>query len=94
MEFVKILDDVNTLRKLSSTCLKAFAGISLEELLSALVSSVSPEDKFGPAGYDSDTTERGKKQRFVQGKKTFGYRIDFWNKKDAPAPTQDVFIED
>jgi len=64
------------------------------EHASTAVTSVSPEDKYGPAGYDPPGTEAANARRCVRGGDALNYRIDFWNKEDAPAPTQDVYIED
>ncbi|RMD94996.1 MAG: hypothetical protein D6813_01145, partial [Calditrichaeota bacterium] len=58
------------------------------------VGSTTPEDKYGPTGYDPASTTITKLQRFVQKNKQFFYRIDFWNKEDATAPAQEVFILD
>jgi parallel beta-helix repeat protein len=56
--------------------------------------SLSPEDKYGPIGYDPEDAQPDQRSRFVKGDQSFDYRIDFWNREDAPVPTQDVFIED
>jgi len=66
----------------------------LVKVLCQAVSSVSPEDKYGPTGYDPAGTEAAGLRRCVRGGDALDYRIDFWNKEDAPAPTQDVYIED
>jgi len=55
---------------------------------------VSPEDKWGPAGYDAPETPAGSERRYVTPGGTFGYRIEMWNKPEAPAPTQDATIYD
>ena len=60
----------------------------------AIVTSISPEDKFGPAGYDAPGTPTGSEQRFLVPGETFAYRIEMWNKPDAPVPTQDATIYD
>ncbi|MBK4731032.1 hypothetical protein JJD41_14350 [Oxynema sp. CENA135] len=56
--------------------------------------SKTPEDKFGPLGYDNPDTPTEEKQRFILPDQTFNYRIDFWNKPDAEVPTQDAVIVD
>jgi RHS repeat-associated protein len=56
--------------------------------------SSTPEDKFGPAGYDPSATPVGSEQRFVAGGEALDYRIEFWNKPDAPVPTQYAYVED
>jgi RHS repeat-associated protein len=56
--------------------------------------SKTPEDKFGPIGYDNPDSPTEDKQRFILPDQTFNYRIDFWNKPDAEVPTQDAVIVD
>jgi hypothetical protein len=56
--------------------------------------SLTPEDKFGPGGYDAPGTSQGSEVRFIQAGKSLDYRIDFWNKPDAVVPTQDAIIID
>ncbi|MDA1054741.1 MAG: carboxypeptidase regulatory-like domain-containing protein [Planctomycetota bacterium] len=56
--------------------------------------SRTPEDKFGPAGYDAVGTLVGSEQRFILPGQPFDYRVDFWNKPDAEVPTQDAIIID
>jgi hypothetical protein len=58
------------------------------------VSSVSPEDKYGPSGYDTSGTATNQLKHWITADRTIDYRIDFWNKEDAPAATVDVFIND
>ena len=50
------------------------------------VDSVSPEDKYGPAGYGAE--------HWIAADGQIHYRTDFWNKEDAPANTQEVIIKD
>ena len=54
----------------------------------------SPEDKYGPIGFDHPDTLLQESKRFVSADEPFRYTIDFWNKEDATAPAQDVFITD
>ena len=56
--------------------------------------SHTPEDKFGPLGYDPENVTAGSEQRFIKSTETLDYRIDFWNKPDAVVPTQDAVIID
>ena len=56
--------------------------------------SQTPEDKFGPLGYDNPDTPVGEEKRFVLPNQPFDYRVDFWNKPDAKVPTQDAVIVD
>jgi len=56
--------------------------------------SCTPEDKFGPCGYDTPDTPAGSEVRYVPAGQTMDYRIEFWNKEDAPVPTQDAIIKD
>lgn len=53
--------------------------------------SHTPEDKFGPAGYDPVGSAR---KGYITEDQEFTYRIEFWNKEDALVPTQDAVIED
>jgi len=59
-----------------------------------IVTSYTPEDKFGPAGYDPPGTPEGSEVRYVPAEQTMSYRVEFWNKPDAPVPTQDAVIKD
>jgi RHS repeat-associated protein len=59
-----------------------------------LVTSRTPEDKFGPAGWDPPGTPEGSELRYVPAGQELNYRIEFWNKPDAPVPTQDAVIKD
>ena len=59
-----------------------------------LIDSLSPEDKFGPSGYDPPGTSTSGLQRWIPGDRAMDYRIDFWNKEDAQAATVDVIISD
>jgi RHS repeat-associated protein len=64
------------------------------EQTSSIRTSHTPEDKFGPTGYDPPGTPEGSEVRYVAAGQTFHYRVEFWNKEDAPVPTQDAIIED
>ena len=59
-----------------------------------LVNSTTPEDKYGPSGYDPPDTPITELQRFISSTREFSYRIDFWNADTATAPAQEVFIVD
>jgi hypothetical protein len=59
-----------------------------------IVSSLTPEDKYGPTGFDSAGTPIANLCRFIPANQQFHYRIDFWNKEDATAPAQEVFVVD
>ncbi|GAG99042.1 unnamed protein product, partial [marine sediment metagenome] len=50
------------------------------------VYSLTPEDKYGPTGYDLPGTPLEERRRFVPANKEFYYKVDFWNKEDATAP--------
>jgi len=58
--------------------------------------SGTPEDKFGPAGYDAPDVEPGNEMRFISATpgELLSYRIDFWNDPDALVATQDALIVD
>ena len=58
------------------------------------VASQSPEDKYGPVGFDPYGSPPESLCRFVPSGELFPYRVDFWNKESATAPAQDVFIKD
>ena len=59
-----------------------------------MIDSLSPEDKYGPSGYDPPGTSTTNLQRWIPADRAMDYRIDFWNKEDAPAATVDVIITD
>ncbi|MCJ7510364.1 MAG: integrase core domain-containing protein [Dehalococcoidia bacterium] len=59
-----------------------------------IATSLTPEDKFGPAGYDAPDTPVGSAVRYVPAGEAFDYRIEIWNKPDAPVPTQDAVVRD
>ncbi len=63
-----------------------------EEIIKRMFSR-TPEDKFGPEGYIT-TEDTGENIRWVNTNQIFTYRVDFWNKPDAPVPTQDAVIID
>lgn len=77
-----------------SACDRAFGIWDPVRLLIRVISSISPEDKYGPSGYDAPGTPAGELQRWIPADRTLDYRIDFWNKEDAPAATVDVVITD
>ena len=56
--------------------------------------SYTPEDKFGPAGYDAPGTAKGSEMRYIPAEETLDYRVEFWNKPEAEVPTQDAIIID
>ena len=62
--------------------------------LSRLYTSRTPEDKFGPAGYDASGVQGSAGVRYVGSGHDFSYQIEFWNKADAEVATQDAVIMD
>ena len=79
-------------------CLGVSAGLTLLKwILDAdftnLFTSVTPEDKYGPSGYRV-TLDSGQETHFIPAAQAMSYRVEFWNKEDAPVPTQDAVIED
>jgi len=56
--------------------------------------SWTPEDKFGPVGFDAIGTPASQLRQYVIADDTFEYRIDFWNDPTAEVPTQDALIID
>lgn len=59
-----------------------------------IYTSLTPEDKWGPAGYDAPETPANSLKRYVVGDQAFNYRVEIWNKPDAVVPTQDATIYD
>jgi Tol biopolymer transport system component len=59
-----------------------------------VIFSISPEDKYGPSGWDASGTPSDELQRWIPADRPIEYRIDFWNKEDASAATQDVIVTD
>ncbi|MGM0667563.1 MAG: T9SS type A sorting domain-containing protein [Bacteroidota bacterium] len=53
------------------------------------VNSTTPEDKYGPVGYGTETGIG-----YIDSLRMFEYRIDYWNKEDATAPAAIVYIRD
>lgn len=82
-----------TYQNLKEDC--APSNINSFELALYGIGSVTPEDKYGPAGFDqgSDLAIENKK-RFIPEGQLFEYKIDYWNKEDATAPAAEVFIRD
>ncbi|RLG43214.1 MAG: hypothetical protein DRN81_06950, partial [Thermoproteota archaeon] len=58
------------------------------------VYSTTPEDKYGPTGFDIPDTPLEERKRFIPPDKNLYYRVDFWNKENATAPACDVFVTD
>ena len=69
-------------------------GTSQDAETSNSFASITPEDKFGPEGYDAPGTPEAEKKRLITAAETFQYRDDFWNDPDAIVPTQTVIIKD
>jgi len=65
-----------------------------EKKSGSTVGSRTPEDKYGPAGFDLPDTPSNESNRFVLPNQHFHYRVDFWNHEDATAPACDVYIYD
>jgi hypothetical protein len=58
------------------------------------VSSDTPEDKYGPAGFDLPDTAPEELNRFIPPDKSLYYKVDFWNAENATAPACDVYVKD
>lgn len=56
--------------------------------------STTPEDKYGPTGFDFSETPPEELQHFVSPNKRFYYKVDFWNMENATAPACDVYVKD
>jgi hypothetical protein len=83
--------DGDELKKELAEWEKCYIGWGLEI---PIVLSISPEDKYGPSGYDAPGTPPGGLQRWIPAERPIDYRIDFWNEEDAPAATCDVIVTD
>jgi hypothetical protein len=59
-----------------------------------LVTSATPENKYGPNGYDLPEIPLIERIRSISPVQKLNYKIDFWNKETATAPAQDVYIND
>ena len=59
-----------------------------------VVSSSTPEDKYGPPGFDMPGTPPEGCRRFVSEDQNLYYKIDFWNAENATAPACDVYVND
>jgi len=60
----------------------------------SVYTSKTPEDKFGPAGFDASDVLPGDEVRFIAQDQTLDYRVEIWNKPTAVVPTQDAIIID
>ncbi len=85
-----VMDVLSTIET-TSDCIDAMIGAVLDVMA---VTSISPEDKFGPAGWDPPDTPTSELRRWITSNRQLAYRIDFWNKEDAAAATVDVIITD
>jgi hypothetical protein len=95
LEVIDIANDIADIMsdtQLVIDCTNAVIDESI--LLIEAVSSISPEDKFGPVGYDTPGTPVSELQHWIPSSQSLDYRVDFWNKEDAPAATVDVIITD
>jgi len=54
------------------------------------VTSVDPEDKYGPTGYDPTGTQPTARNRYITDQSPLNYRVDFWNAETATANVCDV----
>lgn len=92
---IERINEIHGILEASVACLKAadiwpeFSWLDVSG-----VGSATPEDKYGPGGYDVPGTHPDSLARYVTETGRVGYRIDFWNKEDATAPAQIVFVED
>ena len=58
------------------------------------VGSSTPEDKYGPTGFDQPDTSLEERSRFMPADLNFYYKVDFWNAENATAPAYDVLVVD
>jgi hypothetical protein len=75
-------------------CIDTFVDFPESFLPVEPVDSTTPEDKYGPSGYDPPGTSPAMHQRFIALSQNLYYKVDFWNKEDAKAPAYDVLVED
>jgi len=76
-----------------AVCYEAFGNGDASKTVDS-ITSISPEDKVGPTGYDALGTPASAIKHWIPVSQSIDYRIDFWNKEDAPAATVDVIITD
>jgi len=69
-----------------------FPGVLGLPLPISVVHSSTPEDKYGPTGFDLPDTAIN--DHVVPPDQNFYYKVDFWNKETATAPACDVFVKD
>ena len=81
-------------KDITEECLEAFGQISDSSISVISVYSSTPEDKYGPSGFDVADTAPEERKRFVAAEQEFYYKVDFWNKEDATAPAYYVIVED
>jgi len=57
--------------------------------------SIDPEEKYGPNGFDFNSTPQDSLSRYLSdSRESYSYRIDFWNHEEATADAQLVMIRD
>jgi len=83
-EFIKSLYDDPDIIELIFAIAKAIQAVD----------STTPEDKYGPSGFDPLDTPPAERERFVPEDRNIYYKVDFWNKEDATAPACDVLVKD
>ncbi len=103
-DFYSVLNPSKNLRFLSDLSFildyypewsETWLGKALQSFISKLIQSSTPEDKYGPTGFDlPDTPIESKKRHLSEFKSQFDYRIDFWNHEEATADAQVVYIKD
>ena len=67
---------------------------AMESLTVQTVGSVTPEDKYGPSGFDAAGTGPDSLMRYIPPARDFSYRVEFWNHEDATAAVQEAFVVD
>ncbi len=87
-EIADLLSDIQLIGDCTDAILNEFL-LPIEAL-----TSVSPEDKYGPVGYDTPGTPASGLKHWIPVSQSLDYRVDFWNKENAPAATVDVVITD
>lgn len=74
--------------------LPALPGIFQDQGRTPIRTSLDPEDKFGPSGYDAPGTPDESLKRFLTDGSLVNYTIQVWNSPNAGAPAQIVEVYD
>jgi len=62
--------------------------------IAEIVSSMTPEDKYGTPGYNPPYRTNEEKPQYIAAEQQIFYRTEFWNSENATAPVQEAFVVD